>query len=63
MTIESHKVYTLAELLLVLKRMNLNALAEIPSDYVLIEQAPVTVSLHCDTLTDGSEVYNLRIKL
>lgn len=61
--IESHKVNNLAELILVLTRMSLNPLHQISNDAVLIEQAPVKVSLDCETLTDGSEVYNISFGL
>lgn len=61
--IESHEVNNLAELRLTLDRMSLNALHQIDDSYVLISQAPIRVELVCETLTDGSEVYNLAVKL
>lgn len=60
--IESHYVQNLAELRLALDRMSQNALHQIPDDCVVLLDAPLTISLDCETLSDRSEVYNLVIR-
>lgn len=60
--VESHEVNNLADLLLVLKRISLNSLHQTEDSAVCINSAPAMVTLECQTLTDGSEVYNISIE-
>ncbi len=50
------------ELLKTLIRISSDALHQIPNAYVTVNDASVVVQLERQTLTDGSEVYNLSIE-
>lgn len=60
--LEQHEVNNLAELVIVLERMSLNALHQIDDSTVCINDSPASVRLEVQKLTDGSEVYNIAIE-
>jgi hypothetical protein len=60
--IETHTVMNLAGLRQVLERLSNGALHQIDNHCVSINDSPAQVVLERQTLTDGSEVYNISIE-